>query len=100
MASSAPLNTRLGPGQWRAIDAAVSVAWLAVLVGLAVSRHFRQSGGERTLALLLLAPLASLPLAVRRVALLRRRPGSCHSLTSPFSTAKGARRGPDLSSGA
>ena len=66
MASSAPLNTRLGPGQWRAIDAAVSVAWLAVLVGLTVSTHFRQAAGERTLALLLLAPLASLPLAVRR----------------------------------
>jgi signal transduction histidine kinase len=49
-----------------AIDAAVSVAMLAVLVGVAVSRHFHQSGGERTLALLLLAPLASLPLAVRR----------------------------------
>jgi len=49
-----------------AIDAAVSVALLAALVGLAVSTHFRQSGGERTLALLLLAPLASLPLAVRR----------------------------------
>jgi signal transduction histidine kinase len=66
VASSAPLNTRLGPGQWRAIDAAVSVAWLAVLVGLTVSTHFRQATGERTLALLLLAPLASLPLAVRR----------------------------------
>jgi signal transduction histidine kinase len=49
-----------------AIDAAVSVAWLAVLVGLTVSTHFRQAAGERTLALLLLAPLASLPLAVRR----------------------------------
>ena len=66
MASSAPLNTRLGPRQRMAIDAAVSVAWLAVLVGLAVSTHFRHSAGERTLALLLLAPLASLPLAVRR----------------------------------
>ena len=66
MASSASLNTRLGPGQWRAIDVAVSVAWLAVLVGLTVSTHFRQAAGERTLALLLLAPLASLPLAVRR----------------------------------
>src|ERR1700734_2819729 len=49
-----------------AIDAAVSVAWLAVLVGLTVSTHFRPAAGERTLALLLLAPLASLPLAVRR----------------------------------
>ena len=66
MASSAPLNTRLGLRQWMAIDAAVSVAWLAVLVGLTVSTHFRQAAGERTLALLLLAPLASLPLAVRR----------------------------------
>jgi signal transduction histidine kinase len=66
VASGAPLSNRLGPRQWMAIDAAVSVAWLAVLVGLIVSRHFHQSGGERTLALLLLAPLASLPLAVRR----------------------------------
>jgi signal transduction histidine kinase len=49
-----------------AIDAAVSIAWLAVLVGLAVSRHFHPSAGWHTLALLLLAPLASLPLAVRR----------------------------------
>jgi uncharacterized membrane protein YoaK (UPF0700 family) len=63
VASGVPLNTRLGPRQWMAIDAAVAVAMLAVLVGLAVSRHFHQSAGERTLALLL---LASLPLAVRR----------------------------------
>src|SRR5689334_23724152 len=49
-----------------AIDAAVAVAWLAVLVGLAVSWHPHQSAGERTAALLLLAPFASLPLAVRR----------------------------------
>ena len=48
-----------------AIDAAVSVALLAVLVALAVSRHFHQAGGERTITLLLLAPFASLPLAVR-----------------------------------
>jgi len=66
MDSGAPLSTRLGPRQWMAIDAAVSVALLAVLEGLAVSVHFRHAGGERTLALLLLAPLASLPLAVRR----------------------------------
>jgi signal transduction histidine kinase len=46
-----------------AIDAAVAVAWLA---GLAVSWHPHQSAGERTAALLLLAPFASLPLAVRR----------------------------------
>jgi len=49
-----------------AIDAVVSVAMLAVLVGVAVSRHTHPSGGERTLVMLLLAPLASLPLAVRR----------------------------------
>jgi signal transduction histidine kinase len=49
-----------------AIDVAVSVAMLALLVGVAVSRHFHQQAGERTLALLLLAPFASLPLAVRR----------------------------------
>jgi signal transduction histidine kinase len=66
MVSGAPLSTRLGPRQWMAIDAAVSVAMLAILAVLAVSTHFRQSGGERALALLLLAPLASLPLAVRR----------------------------------
>jgi hypothetical protein len=66
MTSGAPLSTRLGPRQWMAIDAAVSVVMLAVLAGLAVSAHFRQSGGERTLALLLLAPFASLPLAARR----------------------------------
>ncbi len=66
MTSAAPLSTRLGPRQWIAIDAAVSVALLAVLAVLAVSAHFRQSGWERTLALLLLAPLASLPLAARR----------------------------------
>ncbi|HCU95535.1 MAG TPA: two-component sensor histidine kinase [Actinobacteria bacterium] len=66
MASGAPLSSRLGLRQWMAIDAAVSVAMLTVLVGIAVSRHFHQSGGERTLALLLLAPFASLPLAVRR----------------------------------
>src|ERR1700729_1363844 len=49
-----------------AIDAAVSAVLLAVLVGPVVSWHPRPSGGDRTLALLLLAPLASLPLAVRR----------------------------------
>jgi signal transduction histidine kinase len=49
-----------------AIDAAVSVAMFAVLVGVAASRHPHHSGGTHTLALLLLAPLASLPLAVRR----------------------------------
>jgi len=66
MASGAPLSARLGPRQWMAIDAAVSAAMLAILAALAVSAHFRQSDGERTLALLLLAPFASLPLAVRR----------------------------------
>ena len=66
MSSGAPPRSRLGLRQWKAIDAAVSVAMLAVLVGVAVSRHFHQSGGERALALLLLAPFASLPLAVRR----------------------------------
>jgi signal transduction histidine kinase len=66
VASGAPPNSRPGPRQWMAIDAAVAVTLLAVLVGLAVSRHFHQSAGERTVALLLLAPLASLPLAVRR----------------------------------
>jgi signal transduction histidine kinase len=66
MVSGAPLSTRLGPRQWVAIDAVVSVAMLAILAASAVSAHFRQSGGERALALLLLAPFASLPLAVRR----------------------------------
>jgi hypothetical protein len=66
VASGVPLSTRLGPRQWMAIDGTVSVAMLAVLVGVAVSRHPHHSGGERTLALLLLAPLASLPLAARR----------------------------------
>jgi signal transduction histidine kinase len=66
MVSGAPLSIRLGPRQWMAIDAAVSVAMLAILAALTVTTHFRQSGGERALALLLLAPLASLPLAVRR----------------------------------
>src|ERR1017187_6329355 len=66
MSSGAPLSGRFGLRQWMAIDAAVSVAMLAVLVGVAVSRHFHQSGGGRALALLLLAPFASLPLAVRR----------------------------------
>jgi signal transduction histidine kinase len=49
-----------------AIDAMVSVAMLAVLVGVAASRHPHHSGGAHTRALLLLAPPASLPLAVRR----------------------------------
>jgi signal transduction histidine kinase len=49
-----------------AIDTAVSVAMLAVLAVLAVSTRFHQQAGERTLALLLLVPFASLPLAVRR----------------------------------
>ena len=66
MTSGAPLSARLGPRQWMAIDAAVSAAMLAVLVGVAVSRPHRHSGGEHALALLLLAPLASLPLAARR----------------------------------
>jgi len=66
VASGAPLSTRLGPRQWIAIDSAVAVAWLAVLAGLAVSWHPHQSAGERTAALLLLAPFASLPLAARR----------------------------------
>jgi signal transduction histidine kinase len=64
--SGQPLGTRLGPRQWMAIDAVASVAMLAVLVGVAVSRHPGHPGGERGLALLLLAPFASLPLAVRR----------------------------------
>ena len=66
MASGMPLSTRFGPRQWMAADAAVSVAMLAVLVAVAVSRRFHQAGEERELALLLLAPPASLPLAVRR----------------------------------
>jgi signal transduction histidine kinase len=66
MASGAPLGTRLSPRQWMAIDAAVSVAMLAVLTGVAASRHPGHSYGAHTLALLLLAPFASLPLAVRR----------------------------------
>src|SRR5579862_9380834 len=61
-----PLSTRFGPRQWMAADAAVSVAMLAVPVAVAVSRRFHQAGEERELALLLLAPSASLPLAVRR----------------------------------
>jgi signal transduction histidine kinase len=60
-----PLSTRLAPRQWMAIDAAVSVAMLALLVGVAAT-HPRHSGGAHTLALFLLAPLASLPLAMRR----------------------------------
>ena len=66
MAYGAPLSTQLSPRQWMAIDGVVSVAMLAVLVGVAASGHPRHSGGVHTLALLLLAPPASLPLAVRR----------------------------------
>ena len=66
MAYDAPLSTRLAPRQWMAIDAAVSVAMLALLVGVAASTHPHHSGGAHTLALFLLAPLASLPLAMRR----------------------------------
>jgi signal transduction histidine kinase len=67
VATDVPLSTRLGPRQWMAIDAAVSLAMLAVLVGVGVSKHPHHSGGGmHTLALLLLAPPASLPLAVRR----------------------------------
>ena len=66
MASGAPLGTRLSPRQWMAIDAAVSVAMLAVLVGVAAATHPHHSGGAHTLALFLLAPFASLPLAMRR----------------------------------
>ncbi len=49
-----------------AIDVAVSVAMLAVLAGVAAWGHPHHSRGAHTLALLLLAPAASLPLAVRR----------------------------------
>lgn len=66
MSSGAPLSSRPGLRQWMAIDAAVSVAMLAVLMGYAVVGHPHHSGGVHTLALLLLAPFASLPLAVRR----------------------------------
>jgi signal transduction histidine kinase len=66
VAASTPLNTRLGPRQWLAIDAAVSVVLFAVFASVAVSRHLHPSGGERTLAMFVLAPFASLPLAVRR----------------------------------
>jgi signal transduction histidine kinase len=66
VASGAPLSTRLGPRQWMAVDGAVSVAMLALLVGVAASAHPYHSRGVHTLALLLLAPPASLPLAVRR----------------------------------
>ena len=66
MAYDAPLSSRLAPRQWMAIDAAVSVAMLAVLVGVAAATHPHHSGGAHTLALFLLAPFASLPLAMRR----------------------------------
>ena len=66
MASGVPLSTRFGPRQWMAIDAAVSVAMLAVLVGVAASHPHRSDSETRALALLLLAPPATLPLAVRR----------------------------------
>jgi signal transduction histidine kinase len=49
-----------------AIDAAVSIAVLAVLAGVAASAHPHHLSGVHRLALLLLAPPASLPLAVRR----------------------------------
>jgi signal transduction histidine kinase len=48
-----------------AIDAVVSVAMLTLLAGVAIG-HPHHAHGARTVALLLLAPLASLPLAVRR----------------------------------
>ena len=66
MASGAPLSTRLGPRQWIAIDAVLSVAMLALLVTVALTKHSQHPGEMRTVALLLLAPFASLPLAVRR----------------------------------
>ena len=66
MAYDAPLSSRLAPRQWMAIDAAVSVAMLALLMGIAASSHPHHSGSAHTLALFLLAPLASLPLAMRR----------------------------------
>jgi signal transduction histidine kinase len=67
MSSGTSLGTRLGPKQWVAIDVVVSMAMLAVLAGVAASKHPQHSGGGHVLALLLLAPLASLPLAVRRL---------------------------------
>jgi signal transduction histidine kinase len=62
----APISARLGPRQWMAIDAAVSLAVLALLAGVAASKHPGHSDGVHTLTLLLLAVPASLPLAVRR----------------------------------
>ena len=91
MASGVPLSTRLGPRQWMAIDAAVSVAMLAVLAGVAASAHPRHSGGVHTLALLLLAPPASLPVAVRR-----RWPVSVFFVVLAASVAYGA-LGPKVS---
>jgi signal transduction histidine kinase len=49
-----------------AIDAAVSLVILALLAGVAASGHPGHPHGAHRLALLLLAPPASLPLAVRR----------------------------------
>jgi hypothetical protein len=63
---SQPLTTRLGPRQWMAVDAVVAAGMLAVLVAFAAYGHPRDPGPEHSLGLYLLAPLASLPLAVRR----------------------------------
>jgi signal transduction histidine kinase len=66
VASGAPLSARLGQRQWMAIDAVVSVAALAALAVVATSAHPHHLSGVHRLALLLLAPTASLPVAVRR----------------------------------
>ena len=47
MVSGAPLSTRLGPRQWMAIDAAVSVAMLAILRRQLVAH---EAGGTLTVA--------------------------------------------------
>jgi signal transduction histidine kinase len=65
MAARAPLTKRMSPAQWMALDALAAVAMLAAVVAFAAFGHARHHTAH-PLLLYLLAPLASLPLAVRR----------------------------------
>jgi signal transduction histidine kinase len=59
--------TRFGPWPWVAVDAIVAAGWFAVLVAAYTEAALHHHPGEWRLPLLyLLAPLATLPMAVRR----------------------------------
>ena len=66
MAPSPPAVTRFGARQWTVVDAVLAAGMLVALVAFAVLGHRNHPHPTHRIPLYLIAPLASLPVAVRR----------------------------------